>query len=445
MTDTTSPLADLECALEAKAARVSAELAAQDAAWSGGWTRRRFLAGAGMVGVAAMGTQLVTARAAYAASPSTSDRTLIVIFLRGAADGLRILQPNTSDLGLDHLKQVRPSLVLGPSQLVALDGTAGWGLNAKLKPLYDALWSTGELAFVPGCSQPGVSRSHFQAQAWLEKGGSDTASSGWLERVLEGIGSGTTFRSLAQGSALPMSLAGPVSSLAMNSINDFQFPGWDGIRAQSAAAVKALYRGVGGTLGEDVPTTIAALDTATSIRAMPATSVPYPNGNLPGQLKNLARILRAEVGLQVATVDVGGWDTHTDEASDLDNNLDLTARSLKAFMDDLGPERRKRVTVAVMTEFGRRVAMNDSGGTDHGHGSVMWLLGGGLAGSGVYGKWTALSNATVNQGAFSGDVPGVNNPFDVLGELVQKRLNAGSLTRIFSNYSPYQLGVATSL
>jgi uncharacterized protein (DUF1501 family) len=112
---------------------------------------------------------------------------------------------------------------------------------------------------------------------------------------------------------------------------------------------------------------------------------------------------------------------------------------MKAFFDDLGPARRQRVTVVVMTEFGRRVAMNGSAGTDHGHGSVMWLLGGGLAGSGVYGKWNALSPATLADG----DVPGLNNPFDVLGELLQKRLGAGSLSAVFPGYTPSPLGIFT--
>src|SRR4051794_23145967 len=149
----------------AEAQRVAAELAAQDAAWaSSGWTRRRFLGGLGMVGVAALGTQLVTARAAYAATPSTSDRTLVVVFLRGAADGLRILAPNSAELGRDYLKTVRADLVPGDAELIALPGAPGWGLTSALQPLYDGLWSSGELAFVPAVSSAGVSRSHFQAQ-----------------------------------------------------------------------------------------------------------------------------------------------------------------------------------------------------------------------------------------------------------------------------------------
>ena len=180
-----------------------------------------------------------------------------------------------------------------------------------------------------------------------------------------------------------------------------------------------------GTLGEDVPNALAALKTVATVRAAEGVQngADYPDGDFAQALQDIAAMLRAEVGLQVATVDVGGWDTHTDEAKDLDGNLGSAARALSAFMTDLGPQRRKRVTVVVQTEFGRRVEMNASGGTDHGHGSVMWLLGGGLARSDVFGKWTPLTAGALDDG----DVPGVNNPFDVFGELLQARLGAGSL------------------
>jgi uncharacterized protein (DUF1501 family) len=258
--------------------------------------------------------------------------------------------------------------------------------------------------------------------------------------VLAVLGPGTTFRAVSEGSATPMSLAGIQPSITLDTIDDFTFPGWDDIRPASQAAVLSLYRGLGGTLGEDVPNTIGALATAAQIQAANSNAANYPGGDFGRALRDLAGILRAEVGLQVATVDVGGWDTHTDEQNELSGQLDDAAAALQAFMADLGP-RRSRVTVAVMTEFGRRVEMNDSGGTDHGHGSVMWLLGGGLKSSGVFGKWDKLSDATLDDG----DVPGKNNPFDVLGELVQKRLGAGSLTGVFVNHTvtPLDLAVTT--
>jgi uncharacterized protein (DUF1501 family) len=309
-----------------------------------------------------------------------------------------------------------------------------------MRPLYDLLWNTGELAFVPAVASPSVSRSHFQSQQMLERGGSAAASTGWLDRVLVELGPGTTFRAVAAGSAAPAALAGNQPALVLDSLAGFTFPGWAGIRPQAEAAIRTLYRGQAGTLGQDVPTTLTALSTAAKARAALGVrnGAVYPGGNFSAALKDVAALLRAEVGLQVATVDVGGWDTHTQEAVNLDAHLTSAAGSLAAFMKDLGPTRRQRVTVLVVTEFGRRVAINGSGGTDHGHGSVAWLLGGGVVGKAVHGSWQQLSDGVLDHG----DVPALNSPFDVMGELAQKRLGVGSLATIFPGHSFAALGVA---
>ncbi len=428
---------DAGAALTARAEQVSAALCDQDAQWgTSGWTRRRFVAGLGMVGVAALGSQLVTTRAAYGATPVTN--TVVTVFLRGAADGLRILVPASASLGMDYLSAVRGPLVPAPSQLIPLAGTGGWALNSAMAPLMP-LWNSGELAFVPAVSTPGLSRSHFQAQQLIEAGGVATATTGWLDRVLQTLGPGTTFRAVSEGSALPQSMAGEQRKLVMSSLKNFTFPGWNGVAAQSETALRTLYRGMSGPLGEDVPTTLSAIATAETVQAgaAPRNGAVYPSGNFGSALADLASLLKAEVGLQVATVDVGGWDTHTDEAHDLDTQLAAASTALGAFMTDLGAERRKRVTVVVVTEFGRRVAMNASGGADHGHGSVMWLLGGGVVGSAVHGRWAPLTAGVLD----SGDVPGLNNVFDVFGEVVRTRLGVSTLRAIFPALSPSPLGV----
>lgn len=430
------PPATGEQLLVKQAEQVAAALHGQEAAWQRGWTRRKFLAGAGMAGVAALGSQLVTTRAAYAAPGLSNGNTLITVFLRGAADGLRILVPASSDLGVDYLHQVRPKLVPAASQLLALSG--GWALNSALRPLLP-YWASGELAFVPAVSTSGISRSHFQAQQFLERG-SDTATTGWLDRALSQLGPGTTFRAVAEGSAMPAAMTGAQTKLVMNSLKSFVFPGWTGVAKSSQAAIRTMYRGLAGPLGEDVPTTLAALATAgvAESKAGVKNGAKYPSGAFSSSLQDLATLLRAEVGMQIATIDVGGWDTHTDEANQLDSHLTSAAGSLAAFLTDLGPVRRKRVTVAVITEFGRRVQMNASGGTDHGHGSLAWLLGGGLAGGQVHGKWNQLSDQALD----SGDVPGLNDAFDLLGELAQKRLGVGALGSVFPGHSFAPLGIA---
>ena len=277
MTDPQLPAADR--LLARRAEQASAELRAQDAGWERGWTRRSFLAGAGMAGVAALGSQLVSTRAAYAAPGLSNGNTLITIFMRGAADGLRILVPASAALGVDYLHSVRDRLVPAADQLSPLAGGSGWALNAALSPLLP-FWASGELAFVPAVSVPGISRSHFQAQQFLERG-SDTATTGWLDRALQQLGPGTTFRAVSDGSALPSSLAGDQTKLVMSSLKQFSFPGWDGVAPQSEAAIRTLYRGLSGPLGEDVPTTLAALATAGAARRPRRTAPATRAGTSP--------------------------------------------------------------------------------------------------------------------------------------------------------------------
>jgi uncharacterized protein (DUF1501 family) len=405
-----------------------------------GLTRRRFLVGAGALGASIIGSQVVSTKVAYGATTPNAN-TVIVMFLRGGADGLRILSPQSASLGVNYLRTVRPALVPGDSEAIALDGTGGWALHKAMAPVHQLLWATGELAFVPAVSNPGVSRSHFQAQQFVEQGGSTSLSTGWLDRVIGQLGRGTTFRALADGFTLPMSMAGNEAKISMTSLADFDFPGTGAIRTPAMTALRAMYQGMDGPLGEDVPIALTAVTTAAAIRTAVAVqnSAAYPTGPTAAALKDLAAILRAEVGLQVATLDVSSWDTHTTEAAGLDALLANTAQALAAFFTDLGPARRCRVTVVVMSEFGRRVAMNASAGTDHGHGGLVWLLGGGLVGKAVHGKWTPLTSFADLD---AGDVAGLNDPFDICGEVVQKRLGVGSLTRVFPDLSYTPLGLA---
>ncbi|HEY2833080.1 MAG TPA: DUF1501 domain-containing protein [Sporichthyaceae bacterium] len=403
-----------------------------------GLTRRRFLAGVGALGVSVVGSQVVTTRVAYGA-PASNPNTVIVIFLRGGADGLRILSPHSADLGVNYLRIARPALV--PNNAIALDGTGGWALHPAMAPLHQVLWSTGEMTFVPASSNKGVTRSHFQAQQFVEQGGSSSVSTGWLDRVLARLGPGTTFRGLADGFALPMSMAGNQPKISMSSLATFDFPGAGASRGPAMTALGTLYRGFDGPLSSDVPEALSAVATAEVIRSLTTVqnAAVYPDGPTAAALKDLVAILRAEVGLQVATLDVSSWDTHTSEALGLDALLANTAQALAAFFTDLGPARRSRVTVIVQSEFGRRVAMNASGGTDHGHGGLVWLLGGGLIGNKVHGTWVPLASDADLDG---GDVQGLNDVFNVLGEVVTKRLGVGSLSTVFPGLSYAPLGVA---
>ncbi|MHA3702264.1 DUF1501 domain-containing protein [Jatrophihabitans sp. YIM 134969] len=421
------------------AAEVGAALESQDQAWSKGFTRRRFIQGAGMVGVAALGTQLVTTRASFAAPTAagadpTSLNSMVVVFLRGGCDGLRVVVPNSSTLGFDHLAQARPALLPAASTLLPL--ADGWAANASLAPLM-SLWNSGELAFVPAVATSPL-RSHTTAARYMESGGQPTLTTGYLDRLLTTLGPGTTFRAVSAGYGQPDSFQGYEEKIALDSLSAYSMPGWS--TEDAAVAAESLYRGLDMPLASKVRDTVASLATAATARAQatPANGAVYPSNNsFASGLRDIAAMLKAEVGLQVATVDVGGFDTHTDEANDLDRLLLSVSQSLAAFMTDLGPQRRSRVTVVVMSEFGRRVAQNASGGSDHGFGGLMWLLGGGLTKSQVAGRWDQLSPTALDQG----DVRGLNSPFDVLGEVATARLGAGSLVTMFPDLAPAPLGL----
>jgi uncharacterized protein (DUF1501 family) len=420
---------------------VTARIDDQQQAWARGFTRRRFLGGVGLAGVAALGTQLVTSRVSFRAAGAAAapGNTMIVIFMRGGADGLRILVPNANSLGLADLQAARPALVPASGTLLPLPGAGGWALNGSMAPLLP-YWNSGELAFVPAVSVENLSRSHFQAQRLIESGGSLGSSSGWLDRALTQLGPGTTFRAVTEGGSTPASLAGDEISLAIQSLSNFALNWAPGGVPANQTAITSLYRGLDGFLGIDVPAAITASQQAAALVAakpLPQNGATYPSGAFSQSLKDLANLLRANVGLQVATVDVGGWDTHTSEVSELDGVLSSAASSVAAFLQDLGPTLRASTTIAVMSEFGRRVAQNASGGTDHGHGSVMWLLGGGLKSVGVFGQWNGVAPGVLDQG----DVPASNNAFDVLGEVLQTRMNVGSLSSIFPGHTYSPIGI----
>jgi uncharacterized protein (DUF1501 family) len=400
-----------------------------------GFTRRTFLAGAGKVAVAALGTQLVTARAGFAQGPGSG--TLVVIFLRGGMDGLSVVVPADDP----HLAEARPRIGLAGSVLLPLD--RGFGLHPALAPLHQ-LWQRGQFTAVPAVSTPDVSRSHFQAQDCLERGGSSAgAVEGWLDRVLDALGPGTGFRAVGMGSTLPRSLAGDQAPMTLRTLDDFTLHVGDEVLPQATAALAALYTGIDHPMAVDTATTLAGLDTVRGLTAagyQPAAA--YPDGDPGAALRELARLIKADLGLRVACVDVGGWDTHTNQGSvdggDMKNQLTPLGQMLGAFATDLG-DRFDQVTVVAMTEFGRRVEQNASGGTDHGHGSVVLLLGGGLAGGTVHGNWPGLAPDALDQG----DVAGANDYRDILGEVVSARLGIGlgAMGSIFPDHQVAPVGV----
>lgn len=424
-----------ERALVTAAERVAADAERRTELWSRGFTRRRFLAGAGMVGAAALGSQLVTTRYSYAAPGTGTGRALVVVFLRGGFDGLAAVVPAGDP---DYLT-ARPSIGVPAEVLLPLDRR--FGLHPALGGLH-GFWTSGQLGIVHAVGGgPGVTRSHFQAMDHVERG-VDTPSTrtGWLERALEAAGPGTTFRSVSEGTSLPSSLAGLGTAVALRGVDLVTLNRGS---ERMTTALRGLFSGLDHVAADQVDLALTVLSEAQALRAtpyVPVKGVSYPAGNFGSALSDVARLVKADVGLRVATVDVGGWDLHSNagpiEDGDMTYHLTGLGNTLAAFGTDLG-ERLADVTVVTMSEFGRRVAENGSGGTDHGGGNAMLLLGGRVAGGLVHGGWPGLATEAL----VDGDVPGVNDYRNVLAELARAQLGIGSVASVFPGHSYVPLGV----
>src|SRR5262245_46069520 len=226
-----------DAAIRLEAERVTSELARDKDKWRKGFTRRRVLAGAGAVGVASLGTQLITTRYSFA-DPATTTRTLIAIFLRGGMDGLSVIQPADDA----NLMQMRPTIAIDAKALLPADSR--FGLNPALAPLLP-FWKAGTMAAVHAVASPDASRSHFQAQDCYERGTATTSThTGWLDRALTAMGPGTTFRAIAEGDTTPRSMVGIEPKLVLDGIENFALAGGDGLREKTVAALQALYTGI---------------------------------------------------------------------------------------------------------------------------------------------------------------------------------------------------------
>jgi uncharacterized protein (DUF1501 family) len=382
-----------------------------------------------MVGVAALGSQFVSTRMAFAATP-TDSRTLVVIFLRGGMDGLSLVVPA---FDADYYK-ARPTIGVPQSKLLA--GHRGFGLHPALAPL-QPLWKSGRMAAVHAAGFTGVSRSHFQAQECVERGATSAGvRSGWLDRVLTAMGPGTTFRAVANGATQPRSLLGAESKVVVNGLADFKLAGTSDA---TMAALSTLYTGLDNPLATQSLLTLTALKSAAAVPAV--SSVSYPSGEFATSLSDVARLIKSGAGLRVATLDVGGWDMHTGlgkvDGGDMKSHLEDLSAALTAFTTDLG-SKLDDVNVVLMSEFGRRVAENGNAGADHGHGGLMLLLGGGLMGGRVHGAWPGLAAAKLDHG----DLAIANDCRDVLAELLSRRFGVANTSAIFPAHTYTRLGVA---
>lgn len=416
------------------------------------FTRREFLMGCSAA-IAAMAagkvTQLAFANPAVAAG---SDEIFVMVFLRGGCDGLSLLSPFDDPI----YRTARGSIALPTSGANApltispnnpTYNTSSFGLNSKMPQLKE-LYDNGTLALVHACGLNDDTRSHFDAMDYIERGtpGDKHTGTGWITRHLQTLGpAGGLLPVIAADTSAPASLLSYSDAVAMSSPRSFSLStGWRYNRAQEGypimQALNRLYPG-GETLldkaGRRTVQTIETIRAANVGSYTPRAGVSYPSGSFGNALKTVAQVVKMEQGLRVATVDFGGWDTHESQASAdgsgyLPDRLGQLAQGLYALIGDL-VDYQGRLTVVVMSEFGRRLGANTSNGTDHGHGNVMMVLGGNVNGGKIYGSWPGLSNLDQGQ-----DLRIETDFRVVLSEVITKRLGNTRLGAIFPGFTADQ-------
>jgi uncharacterized protein (DUF1501 family) len=386
-----------------------------------------------VVGMAAVPAFL--ARAAMGADAAQPHRRLVVIFQRGAADGLNIVVPH----GEAEYYTMRPTIAIPQRDVIDLDGFFGLhpAMNA-LKPLWDAR----QLAIVHAAGSPDPTRSHFDAQDFMESGtpGVKSTEDGWLNRALVATGDpqrDAAFRAVALGTALPRMLSGQAPALAVGNVNDFGVaprnpqaqPLANTFESMYAASVDAVLHGT----AQETFDAVKMLKAADPAKYRPAAGAVYPKGRFGDALKQTAQLVKANLGVQVAFTDIGGWDHHVNEGASegqLGRLLKEFSGSLAAFGQDLGALAAETVVVT-MSEFGRTARENGTRGTDHGHANVMFVMGGAVRGGKVYGRWPGLANEQLYE---QRDLALTTDFRQVMAEAVARQLGNPRPERVFPGF-----------
>ena len=401
--------------------------------------RRRFLQTSGL-GFLALGLPpAILVRAAQA--QSTKNKSLVVVFQRGAMDGLNVVIPFKDPA----YYKLRPSIAVrepGASEESALDLDGFYGLHPALAPLKN-LYDKKHLAFIHATGSPDNTRSHFDAQDYMEIGtpGIKSTPDGWLNRyLLESRQAESNFRGVAVTAQLPRMLAGRAPALTLSSIDEFRFR-----NEAFGSAVEKLYANTHDReLRFGAQSLFGAMAELKRLDAkIPLSSERYPAGRFGAGLAQIARLIKADVGLQVAFTEIGGWDTHANEggaAGQLANRLRELADGLAAFHRDMG-DRMDDVILLTMSEFGRTARENGNRGTDHGHANVMFAMGGRVRGGKVHGRWPGLAPEVLYEGR---DLALTTDFRAVCSEVLARHLGQTDLNKVFPGFrSTGTLGVLT--
>lgn len=371
-------------------------------------------------------------RLAFGAGPAANRDVLVVIFQRGGMDGLNAVVPYAD---ADYYR-LRPTLGLprpgqGSSAVLDLDGY--FGLHpamSALLPVYQA----GNLAIVHATGFRHDNRSHFECQDRVERATLSTRSitTGWLNRHLAVIGGDASFQAVAVGNAVPGALRGAAPVIGLRSIAGFNLQSTSKQHAALEAALGAMYdtNDLLAMTGMQALGSIEELVSANPAQFAPENGASYPQTAFGGQMREIAQLIKAGVGLEVATADIGGWDHHNNEAPQMTNLLGELANTLAAFNQDLG-NRMANVTVLTMTEFGRRAYQNASNGTDHGSAFCTFAMGGGVVGGQVWRDWPGLSDARL----YNGDLDVTIDYRTVLAEALDKRHGNANLATVFPEFT----------
>lgn len=375
-------------------------------------------------------------------------RTLICLFQRGAADALNVVVPHGEASYYSLRPRIaipRPSARLGDAQS-AIDLDGFFGLHPSLQPL-KPLWDRGLLAPIHAVGSPSTTRSHFDAQDYMESGTPDVKATpdGWLNRYLATKGTceecashgsvrPSPFQAVAMTDQTPRILEGSAPAVAMSSLDAFT------VRAggTSAEQIEALYRtgtsDVVHASGSEMFEAVKMLRAANPQRYQPENGANYPRSQFGQRLREIAQLIKANVGMEIAFADVGGWDTHVNQGGatgQLANRLGDFAQSIAALVTDLG-DRMENVVILTMSEFGRMARENGNGGTDHGHAGAMFAIGGSVKGGKVHGKWPGLAQEQLYEGR---DLALTTDFRSVFSEIAAKHLGAAKLDAVFPGYT----------
>ena len=399
-----------------------------------GVTRRGFMKGGALalIGTSAIPAFLSRSVLAEMTTAAANKKKLVVLFQRGAVDGLNVVVPYTEK----NYYSMRPTIAIKPNEVIDLDGRFGLHPQmAAFKPLYDQ----GHLAIVHAAGSPDPSRSHFDAQDFMESGtpGVKSTEDGWLNRALlvePTVGKQSAFRAVALGTQVPRTLQGKVPAIALNNLADFSVGGKGPQMSPISNAFQAMYDEstdsvLQGT-GQETFEAVKMLKAADPAKYTPVAGVVYPGTPFGNSLRQIAQLMKANLGVEAAFSDIGGWDTHQNQGGangQLANRLKEFSDTIAAFWMDMGAD-ADNITLVTMSEFGRTARQNGTGGTDHGHANVMFVLGGKVHGGKVYGSWPGVENEQLNEGR---DLAVTTDFRSVLGEAAYKTLGSRNLEAVF--------------